>query len=202
MIIIPIKLSSIKLKPIYKTNSYTNGRVEATFDYKGEPLDWINEAVRWCNEPTSFNNDFFITSYYTKNDNKNIIQCSGAIINPYDIPKKFLVDGFNIFINNKLISPKYLYKYVVVKLKCFGCESMINVDDIEHGYKFLYKKCPKCGELDSFSEYKYEKIEDALKGKKVNERFKYLNRYLWSSMDNKAMIELQIREIEKELRMI
>lgn len=182
MITIPIKLSSIKLNPNYnsgfKTN-YVNSRVETTFTYKGKPLDWLLEEIKNAfneNFNKSFNHEFIVTSYGTKGDDENIIICEGVIYNPHNIPEKFMVKGFKIIIDHKYIdvpsyfsASKYSFEYKKVKVKCSACKSMIDVDDIEEycdgDEEYGYNKCPECDTLNSFEDYKYETIEDAVKRK-------------------------------------
>ena len=169
MIIIPIKLSSIKLNPNY--NKFGNykvlDKIETRFKYEGKPLDWITKAIE-----NDFNNkynlnEFLVTQYGIINNDE--IACEGVIHNPHNIPKQFFTKGFKIETDNRHFSipywenQQYFFKYTKVKLKCFGCNTLVNIYNIINIDSF--NKCPECESLDSFVDYKYEKIEDALKRK-------------------------------------
>ena len=63
-------------------------------------------------------------------------------------------------------SPEYLYEYEKTLVKCGNCKQKIEVNEIVEDYiddEVRVEICPKCHEYNTFPEYKYEKISDAIK---------------------------------------
>ena len=67
---------------------------------------------------------------------------------------------------NHAPSPEYLYEYEKTFIKCSNCKAKIEVNEIVVDYiddEVRVEICPKCHGYNTFPEYKYEKISDAIK---------------------------------------
>lgn len=66
---------------------------------------------------------------------------------------------------NHLPNPAYSFKYKNTRIKCTSCNKGITIKKLEElsdydGEGNMLRKCPKCGEYDSFEEFRYEKISE------------------------------------------
>jgi hypothetical protein len=164
---IKIDRSTIEKNPnVGNTRTYLQGNSHATFEIESEEIpQWLSE------EP------FYPTEWSLESDSNGMNSMKGEIsgmITEEMIEKFKITKGLHVNISKEPIvidhmpEPDYLYEYEETTLKCKHCKSKVNGDDIETDWEDDYpiKVCPVCRRIDSFPEYRYEKIEDALKSEK------------------------------------
>ena len=62
--------------------------------------------------------------------------------------------------------PKWLFKYENPKIICEECHQNVSINDVNYDYTddgVKYTVCPKCQEIDTFEEIRYEDINDVVK---------------------------------------
>jgi hypothetical protein len=162
--IVRIKLLSIEKNPnAGSTVTYVHGLKEVIFTIDCKKIPKAIKAP-----------PFYITQTYSESLNK-VNRISGVINGPFTYKqlKKWCKELNGLTINVKqdinrihhLPEPDYLFEYEKTYLRCGHCKNLIEVEDIESDNMFdmVIQLCPKCDHIDTFPEYVYEDIKDALK---------------------------------------
>jgi Zn finger protein HypA/HybF involved in hydrogenase expression len=160
--LIKIKRSSIKKNPdAGKDTTYVPMPWQVTFK-TNIPYDLLPD---WIRPFVTYRDNIWCSGYLNQIDDK-IMEDAAIIIRNGHI--------FNIEFKREVqtihsITPEsdYLYNYMNTKVECSNCHTKVPVNDIEEDEfeDTLVKICPKCGYWNTF-DYKYEKIEDAIRRNK------------------------------------
>jgi len=165
MKIIKIDRTSIKRNPnAGSTRTYLQGLKDTSFKIKS------GKIPKWLLKDPFYPTDQRI-------ENNIVIELEGKINGPITdkmIEKFKTVKGLSInilcepIIIDHFPEPDYLFEYEKTKLKCKHCKNKVDVDAIETDWimdEYEVEICPICQQENTFPKYKYEKIENAIKGK-------------------------------------
>lgn len=156
MRIIKIKRNTIRKNPNYGLVHTVTGKKDIYFQSSNPiPKDLMKYVI--------------ITSSYSTTNNTYF--CKGIIKDIDTIEKFKKLKGFQyeIKINHyhiKSMEEEYLYEYEPISLKCKCCHSIIKAEVIDSEYDDNGSKvtvCPECNEYNTFEDFKFEDISDALK---------------------------------------
>jgi hypothetical protein len=155
MKVIKINRDSIKLNPrAGQENTIISRDTEISFEYRGKLPQELKD-----------NEDIIITA---EDYERNIIE--GFLIRP-SVVELLQAAGVIIKIkyNTEVINhrpiPKYDYEYEDAYLICDNCEKQVSIKDIDIDYDdegVRSECCPNCKNCNTFEDYVYENIEDAL----------------------------------------
>lgn len=157
MKIIKIDRSTIKKNSnAGSTRSYLQGPYHATFAIESDDIPaWLLKAPFYPTEWSEREMRGEISGKITEEMIEKFKTVKGLTVNIHREP--IVIDHFP--------EADYFYEYKETKLKCKFCKNKIDVDDIEEDWldDIPVMVCPVCRHINTFPDYKYEKIGDVIK---------------------------------------